>query len=284
MINNTIMQLIAAGSAAMITVTNIHPIDLVKTRLQVSNKYNNIGMIKSFKTIYIEEGLPSFWKGIYAAWLREASYTTIRLGLYEPIKIAMSTDINNTSFLLKFTAGSSAGAIGSFFGNPFDVLKTKMMTNQNYLNKTPTIYNTASNLYQLQGVGGFYRGIQANIMRAMVLNGTKMACYEECKDIIKKNFCLIGIPLQFLSAVCAGFFMTCTVGPFDMIRTQLMNQPLDKKIYNGFLDCGIKVIRKDGIFGLWKGFLPIWSRFAPTTCLQLILFEQIRYFMCMKTI
>jgi hypothetical protein len=285
MINNTMMQLMAAGSAAMITVTNIHPIDLVKTRLQVSSKYNNIGMMRSFKTIYIEEGLSSFWKGIYAAWLREASYTSIRLGLYEPIKIGMGiNNTQNTSFFLKFVAGSSAGAIGSLFGNPFDVLKTKMMTNHNLLNTTPTISNTATTLYQSQGIAGFYRGIQANIMRAMVLNGTKMACYEECKDIIKKNFCLIGIPLQFLSAVCAGFFMTCTVGPFDMIRTQLMNQPLDKKIYNGFLDCGIQVIRKDGIFGLWKGFFPIWSRFAPTTCLQLILFEQIRDFMGMKTI
>jgi len=275
-----IMQVAAAGSAAVITVTNIHPIDVVKTRLQVSARYNELGMFGSFKTIAAEEGITAFWKGIHAAWLREASYTSIRLGLYEPIKIAMGADGPDTPFLLKFAAGSSAGAIGSLFGNPFDVLKTKMMANTG---KVPAISETAMKLYKAQGVGGLYRGIEANIMRAMVLNGTKMACYDQIKGMIKKMG-LTGIPAQFLSAAGAGFFMTCTVGPFDMIRTQLMNQPSDKKIYSGFVDCGMQIVKRDGPFGLWKGFFPIWSRFAPTTCLQLIIFEQIRGLMGMKAL
>jgi hypothetical protein len=35
-------------------------------------------------------------------------------------------------------------------------------------------------------MGGFYRGIDANIMRAMVLNGTKMGCYDTIKGMIVK--------------------------------------------------------------------------------------------------
>lgn len=41
------------------------------------------GVIKS---VLAEEGAAAFYKGIQAAWLREASYTSIRLGLYEPAK------------------------------------------------------------------------------------------------------------------------------------------------------------------------------------------------------
>jgi len=36
-------------------------------------------------------------------------------------------------------------------------------------------------------MGGFYRGIDANIMRAMVLNGTKMGVYDHCKGLITKS-------------------------------------------------------------------------------------------------
>jgi solute carrier family 25 protein 14/30 len=32
------------------------------------------------------EGAGAFYKGIGPAWLREASYTSLRLGLYEPVK------------------------------------------------------------------------------------------------------------------------------------------------------------------------------------------------------
>jgi hypothetical protein len=59
--------------------------------------------------------------------MREASYTSLRLGLYAPIKHAMGVK-SNSSFFMKFAAGSLAGAIGSSVGNPFDVLKTRMMT------------------------------------------------------------------------------------------------------------------------------------------------------------
>ena len=33
----------------------------------------------------------AFWKGIGPAWLREASYTSLRLGLYAPIKHLLGT-------------------------------------------------------------------------------------------------------------------------------------------------------------------------------------------------
>jgi|TARA_B110000285_G_scaffold215142_1_gene261204 hypothetical protein len=35
-----------------------------------------------------------------------------------------------SSFLRKFLAGALAGAIGSCFGNPFDLIKVKMMANK----------------------------------------------------------------------------------------------------------------------------------------------------------
>lgn len=141
----------------------------------------------------------------------------------------------------------------------------------------PSMGKAATDLYKSQGIAGFYRGIEANVMRAMVLNGTKMACYDQIKYAIKKSGLFPdGLITQFFSAFGAGFFMTCTVAPFDMVRTRLMNQPPDAKIYNGFVDCVVKIIAKDGPFGLYAGFIPIWARFAPTTTLQLIIFEQIK--------
>jgi hypothetical protein len=81
---------------------------------------------------------------------------------------------------------------------------------------------------------------------------------------------------DFVAAFGAGFFMTCTVAPFDKIRTRLMNQPPDAKIYSGFVDCLIKIVRAEGPAGLYAGFIPIWARFAPTTSMQLVIFGLIK--------
>ena len=115
-------------------------------------------------------------------------------------------------------------------------------------------------------------------MRAMVLNGTKMACYDVIKQKVKKSGAIpAGLATDFIAAFSAGFFMSITVTPFDMIRTRLMNQGVGSdKLYNGFVDCVVKVVKNEGILALYSGFIPVWARFAPTTTIQLVLFEQLK--------
>lgn len=241
-------------------------------------------MVGSTRKIIAGEGVGALWKGVNAAWLREASYTSLRLGLYEPCKIAFGcTTPETTTFVKKFLAGSAAGALGSVAGNPFDVLKTKMMAAQG---AGASLTATAKELFASQGLAGFYRGIDSNIARAMVLNGTKMGVYDQAKGLVvdSTGWERSSLLTTFFAATTAGFFMTCTVSPFDMIRTRLMNQPNDARIYNNAVDCMIKIATKEGPLTFWRGFMPIWSRFAPTTTLQLVIFEQLRALVGMKSL
>ena len=78
-------------------------------------------MVGTTTKIAGEEGVGALWKGVNAAWLREASYTSLRLGLYEPIKVAFgAADPESATFLKKFLAGSAAGALGSLAGSTFN--------------------------------------------------------------------------------------------------------------------------------------------------------------------
>lgn len=267
-------EVFCAGAAAVTAVTFIHPIDVVKTRLQISTVPGaSIG--NTVSSIYRSEGVGSFWKGIRAAWLRESSYTSLRLGLYTPCKKFYGCDDpEKNSFLRKFAAGSTSGAIGSITGSPFDLLKTQMMANQS---RAVPLKELMKTIYREQGIPGFYRGFDSNIARAMVINGTKMACYDQIKETLARTGVIpAGVATQFCAAFCAGFFMTVTAAPFDYIRTQMMNQTSGTREYKNALDCAVKTMKKYGVGRLWKGFVPIWSRFAPTATLQLLFYEQIR--------
>merc|ERR1712070_530216 len=209
-----------AGAAAVFTVTFIHPIDVVKTRIQVAGKGEG-GLGQVIGDAMKNEGPGAFYKGIGPAWLREASYTSLRLGLYEPVKALVGADQKGAGFLRKFIAGALAGAIGSCAGNPFDVLKTKMMANKD---SNDGLGHYAKEIMKLEGLAGFYKGFNTNVIRAMVLNATKMACCDTIKAYLVTSFALEGLLLQFLAAFASGFFLTCTVSPFDKCRTLLMNQ------------------------------------------------------------
>jgi len=151
-----------AGGAAVITVTFIHPIDVVKTRLQIAGEagrqtkqYNGVSGV--IRTVVADEGAGAFYKGIGAAWMREASYTSLRLGLYDPMKQLTGANEPNAGFARKFLAGALAGGIGSMFGNPFDVLKTRMMAYEGVENRS--VFYFAGQVRDAQGFAGFYKGL-----------------------------------------------------------------------------------------------------------------------------
>lgn len=144
----------------------------------------------------------------------------------------------NAGFLRKFIAGSLAGAIGSLAGNPFDVLKTRMMANRDE-DKPMSFY--ASEVMKMDGLGGFWKGFNTNVVRAMVNNATQMATYDTCKMFLINSFAMEGILLQFLASVATGFFITATVSPFDKCRTLLMNQTGND--LKGLPDCFMHILK-----------------------------------------
>ena len=209
--------------------------------------------------IFKSEGFTSFWKGLPFAYGREISYTSVKLGAYAPVRDMMGANEPGASVVLKFLAGAITGGTGSIIGNPFDVLKTLAQANKD---KAVPITTLVGNMYKDRGIAGFYRGVQVNVMRACVLNATKMGCYDIAKGYVSEatGWSRKDVRTAFSSSFIAGFFMTCTVAPWDMLRTKLMNQPTDKKIYEGFTDCLVKTVKADGVLSLWRGFIPIWAR------------------------
>jgi len=81
--------------------------------------------------------------------MREASYTSLRLGLYDPMKNLTGANKKDAGFVSKFVAGALAGGIGSIVGNPFDVLKTRMMAYSGVENRGVGYF--AGEVYKSQG-------------------------------------------------------------------------------------------------------------------------------------
>ena len=120
---------VGCGVAGLVT----NPFDVIKVRNQQYSNFNNSGNnnycgknknYNSFRgtarTIFQEEGLRGFAKGASASVLRECTYSAMRMGLYEPIKLKYSTLLcnNNNNDYYENNAGyasqsSSASASAS---------------------------------------------------------------------------------------------------------------------------------------------------------------------------
>ena len=75
--------------------------------------------------------------------------------------------------------------------------------------------------------------------------------------------------------------------PADVVKARMMNQPTDQYgkglLYKNSLDCLTQTIKHEGLFGLYKGFVPCWLRMAPWSLTFWLSFEQIRRFFGAKS-
>jgi dicarboxylate transporter 10 len=64
----------------------VHPFDLTKVRLQNTKGAGNQGMFATMVKIARTEGALQLYAGLSASILRQATYSTVRFGMYEKIK------------------------------------------------------------------------------------------------------------------------------------------------------------------------------------------------------
>ncbi|CRK18472.1 hypothetical protein BN1723_017664 [Verticillium longisporum] len=81
-----------------------------------------------------------------------------------------------------------------------------------------------------------------------------------------------GPALHLASSTVSGFVVCCVMHPPDTIMSRLYNQ--NGNLYKGVFDCLLKTIRTEGLFAIYKGFVPHLARILPHTILTLSLAEQ----------
>ena len=78
-------------------------------------------------TLFKAEGMGGIYRGLSASLLREMTYSSIRFGMYEPIRDkfqkAGPTDSNAYRIVTRIGSGLTAGGIAAALCSPTDLLK-----------------------------------------------------------------------------------------------------------------------------------------------------------------
>lgn len=92
----------------------------------------------------------------------------------------------------------------------------------------------------------------------------------------KSNFFHIFTSLHsFILGSFAGMIGASIVYPIDIIKTRMQNQK-GNTLYSSYLDCFRKIIRNEGVLGLYSGLLPQVVGVAPEKAIKLTLNDLIR--------
>ncbi|TMW48105.1 hypothetical protein DOY81_006813 [Sarcophaga bullata] len=282
------MQYIIGGSSGMTATCFVQPMDLVKTRMQMagvggkSKEYKN--SIDVLVKVVKNEGITKCWKGLGAGLLRQATYTTARMGVYQNLVEIYKTRMQKPPPVAGSMAmGIIAGAAGAFVGNPAEVALIRMVTDgklpqaerRNYKN----VGDALLRILREEGMAGLWKGCMPTVGRAMVVNMCQLASYSQIKNYLLHGPLKMeqGFGLHVVASTVSGLLTSTASMPLDIAKTRIQNMktpPGAKPEYSGTFDVLIKILRSEGVLALWKGFTPYFARVTPHTILVFVFLEQ----------
>lgn len=284
------IKFLFGGLAGMGATVFVQPLDLVKNRMQLSGQGSKA---KEYKTsfhaltsILKNEGLGGIYTGLSAGLLRQATYTTTRLGIYTILFEKMTgADGTPPNFLTKALIGMTAGAVGAFVGTPAEVALIRMTADgrlpadqkRGYTN----VFNALVRITREEGVTTLWRGCIPTMARAVVVNAAQLASYSQAKQgLLDTGYFKEDILLHFTASMFSGLVTTAASMPVDIVKTRIQSMRYidGKPEYKNGLEVLVKVIRNEGFFSLWKGFTPYYARLGPHTVLTFIFLEQMNKF------
>lgn len=288
--NHKLRDFTSGLTGGILSTTILHPLDVLKIRLAVndgisSTKRSYLGLGNAFRTIWVEEGIRGFYRGLLPNSLGAGLSWGLYFLFYNSIRNYQDRDgfQRDLVFYHSMIAAGEAGILTLILTNPIWVIKTRLCLQYgtNLTSKLPPskqytgMIDAFSKTFKNEGVKGLYKGFTPGLFN--VTHGAiQFSVYEKLKNWhkVKNDFQKDSqIPLEYIfyfsvvSKICAA---TITY-PFQVIRTRLQDQ---HGHYKNFVDAVVTTYRRESVFGFYKGYLPNVIRVTPATVITMMTYEK----------
>ncbi|XP_044754059.1 mitochondrial basic amino acids transporter-like [Coccinella septempunctata] len=157
---------VAGGAAGFLQSFVCSPMELAKTRLQVSEP--NLSLTKCIKGIYEADGIRGLYRGLNMTIAREVPSFAAYFVTYEYLTRSHKTNVSTAMMIF---AGGTAGMAAWIVTYPVDVIKTRIQLDG--FNSTPKYLNALDCLKKSvssEGYGVLTRGLSPTLIRAFPTN------------------------------------------------------------------------------------------------------------------
>merc|ERR1712151_1350171 len=251
-----VVDFLAGGVSAAVSKTIVAPIERVKMLLQVQQvvkdipleqRYNGIG--DCFSRVVKEQGFWSLYRGNLANVIRYFPTQALNFACKDQFKkIFCPYDIKKEPFkffLGSCASGGAAGATSLCFVYPLDFARTRLAADvgSGKSREFNGLMDCLMKNLKKDGPMGLYRGFG-------ISDTGKVYLWEDYK---KANILAFWAFAQF-GTVTSGIVSY----PLDTVRRRLMmmsGKTGKDKLYNGTIDCFVKIAQQEGPLAFFKGCL-----------------------------
>ena len=177
-------KLINFSNAALskgLTTLIISPINVLKTRFEVSGNNEYKSIYHATLSIKKKEGYRGFYRGIIATLIRDVPYSGIQYSIYTSILdiyAFLSQKNRSSSQKVIMFAGAVSSASAIMITYPFDNIRVRYQFDQG---QSIGMYKLCEEIYMKEGIIGFYKGYLPRLLKKICSGALTWTIYEHIK-------------------------------------------------------------------------------------------------------
>ncbi|KAM1065442.1 hypothetical protein FF2_020789 [Malus domestica] len=148
---------------------------------------------------------------------------------------------------------------------PVDLTKTRLQLHGESVSVGSTgrtnAFRVTSEIVREQGPVGLYKGLSPAILRHLFYTPIRIVGYEQLRSSLKSDGGSLSLPAKALSGGISGVVAQLVASPADLVKVRMqadgrtVAQGMQPR-YSGCFDALNKIVRAEGVGGLWKGVFP----------------------------
>jgi len=265
---------LAGGTAGALAKTCTAPLDRLKIIMQISGANQQSaaaqaaakgGLVPAFIAIGKSEGIKGYWKGNVPQVIRILPYSTAMLNSYEFYKLQLTNkETGKLSVPGRLASGAAAACTATLVTYPLDIIRLRLSIDPNMKTMTQVV----KAIIRDEGPKAFFKGLPATCLSISPYSALNFCAFDMFKKFVPEGAQGIAYASFGATLLASG---TCY--PLDTIRRQMQ---LKSSTYTGVIDAGVSIIARDGVSGMFKGFLPNIVKNAPNKSIQLTMFDLLK--------
>ncbi|KAF2005414.1 solute carrier family 25 protein [Amniculicola lignicola CBS 123094] len=303
-ISPSIVESVAGFSAGVVSCLTVHPLDLLKNRLQrtsalipmvagldwelafnTSTASRPGDSLRIFSHVIRDEGgVRALYRGLWPNMLGNSLGWGLYFLFYRNMKDLLQARRPKGEYLSSaefFSASIIAGLLTGACTNPIWVVKTRMLERgANHPEAYKSMWIGMKHVYTTRGLKGLWAGFIPSTL-GVAHGAVQFAIYEKMKhhrgDKIGGQGNLSNWDYIYMSG-SSKLLAGAITYPYQPIRARMQQYDAAKK-YNGLVDVIVKTWRNEGFLAFYKGVIPNTIRVVPTTVVTFVVYENTKIYL-----
>jgi solute carrier family 25 citrate transporter 1 len=272
-----ICTFVKGGLTGFIEAIICYPTEFVKTQLQLQSKTNPeyTGILDCGAKTVKKHGPMGLYRGALPLILGSSGKQAARWTGYETALKQMKDESGKVSMPARMIAGACGGVTEAILAvTPIETLKTRVTDDMrrgtgNYSGS----FDALMKIVKSEGPMGLYMGLVPTIAKQATNQAVRFPVQHITKQLMTggdKSLETSPIYNGAAGAVAGAVSVLATM-PQDTVKTRMQGEEA-KKLYNGTIDCAMKIMKNDGIAFFYAGTWPRMIRVSLDVAITFAIF------------